>query len=45
MWQTINGVNHFVSVGPTLASEIEQKANDDPLKKIDNEPNTETHQG
>ena len=32
--------HHFVSVGPKLASKIEQNANDDPLKHIDNEPNT-----
>ena len=32
--------HHFVSVGPTLASKIEQNANDDPLKHVDNEPDT-----
>ena len=32
--------HHFVSVGPKLASKIEQNANDDPLKHIDSEPNT-----
>ena len=32
--------HHFVSVGPKLASKIEQNVNDDPLKHIDNEPNT-----
>ena len=32
--------HHFVSVGRKLASKIEQNANDDPLKHIDNEPNT-----
>ena len=30
--------HHFVSVGPKLASKIEQNVNDDPLKHIDNEP-------
>ena len=32
--------HHFVSIGPKLASKIEQNVNDDPLKHIDNEPNT-----
>ncbi len=32
--------NHFVSVGPKLASKIEEKANDDPLEHIDEETNT-----
>lgn len=32
--------HHFVSVGPKLASKIEQNTNDDPLKHIDNERNT-----
>ena len=32
--------HHFVSVGPKLASKIEQNASNDPLKHIDNEPNT-----
>ena len=32
--------HHFVSVGPKLASKIEQNANDDPLQHINNEPTT-----
>ena len=32
--------HHFVSVEQKLASKIEQNANDDPHKHIDNEPNT-----
>ena len=38
---TVAALNHhFVSVLPKLASKIEQNTNDDPLKHIDNEPNT-----
>ena len=37
----VEALNHqFVSVGPKLATKIEQKANDDPLKHVDDEPNT-----
>ena len=32
--------HHFVSVGPKLASKLEQNANDDPLQHINNEPTT-----
>ena len=32
--------HHFVSVGPQLASKIEQNASEDPIKHIDDEPNT-----